>query len=123
MIIDSDTDQLRKLSEGFSTDFKVLSCSRGSQALELFKLYQPSALILDPATYQLDGRHFIGQVRALSRRSPLPILALTRIATIGQLEASFGWNVDALYSKPCDAERLKKKLNECLGRLKPLALS
>lgn len=116
MIIDSDIRQMRELNEGLSNEYQILNCSRGAKAMELFRLYQPSALILDPATDQLNGRDFILQVRAFSNGSRLPILALTAITTLRHLEQSFDWSVNSIFSKPCSAERVKKKLNEYLVR-------
>jgi DNA-binding response OmpR family regulator len=112
MIIDSDIRQMRELNEGLSNEYQILNCSRGAKAMELFRLYQPAALILDPSTDELNGRDFIRQVRSFSNGFRLPILALTRITTIRHLEQSFNWSVNMIFSKPCSAERLKKKLDE-----------
>lgn len=110
MIIDSDMGQMRDLNEGLSGDYRILNCSRGSKALELYRLFQPSALILDPATYELDGRDFIRRVRSAAK-GHIPILALTRITALKHIENSFDWGVDVIYSKPCTAERVRKKLD------------
>ena len=101
MVIDSDAQQIRILNEGLSNDFHILGCSRGTKALELFQVFQPSALVLDPITTELSGKEF-------------PILALTRITTLRHIEDSFDLGVDMIFSKPCSAERIKMKLNQCL---------
>jgi DNA-binding response OmpR family regulator len=116
MIIDSDIRQMSELNEGLSNEYQILNCSRGAKAMELFRLYQPLALILDPATDEFNGGDFIHQVRSFPNGPRLPILALTRITTLRHLEQSFNWGVDAIFSKPCSSERVKKKLNECLIR-------
>lgn len=117
MIIDSDIRQMRELNEGLTHEYQILNCSRGAKAMELFRLYQPLALILDPTTDELNGRDFIRQVRSFPGGFRLPILALTRITTLRVLEQSFDWSVDMIFSKPCSAERVKKKLNEYLVRI------
>src|SRR5580692_11724716 len=116
MIIDSDIRQMRELNLGLSVEYRILNCSRGANALDLFRLYQPSAIILDPATGEFNGMELIRRVRSFPNGFYLPILALTRITTLNHLEQSFDWNVNAIFSKPCSAERVKKKLNECLIR-------
>jgi DNA-binding response OmpR family regulator len=122
MIIDSDIRQMRELNEGLSNEYQILNCSRGLKALELFRLYQPSALILDPTTDELNGRDFILQVRAFPNGVRLPILALTSITTLGHLEQSFDWNVNSIFSKPCSAQRVLKKLKEySVGTMRPLS--
>ena len=114
MIIDSDIDQMRELNGGLSGDYRILNCSRGAQAMELFKLYLPSAVVLDPATPDLNTRDFIRQVRGLPSGWRQPILALTRISRLRHIEESFEWGVDIIFSKPCSGQRIKKKLSEYL---------
>ncbi len=115
MIIDSDIRQMQELNHGLSENYQILNCSRGSKAMDLFKLYIPSALVLDPATPELNAREFIHQVRSLPAGWRLPILALTRITTLRRIEESFDWGVDMIFSKPCSGERVKKKLAECFS--------
>ncbi len=116
MVIDSDAHQIRILNEGLSNDFHILGCSRGTKAMELFKIYQPSALVLDPAASELNAREFVRRVRSLPNGLRLPILALTRITTLRHIEDSFDLGADMIFSKPCSAERIKVKLNQCLAR-------
>lgn len=116
MIIDSDIRQMRELNDGLTPWYQILNCSRGSKAMELFQLYQPSALVLDPATPEINGREFVRQVRVLPMGGRIPILALTKITTLRHIEDSFDWGVDMIFSKPCSGERIKKKLDECLAR-------
>jgi len=121
MIIDSDIRQMRELNGGLTGDYQILNCSRGAKAMELFKLYLPSALVLDPATPELNVREFIRQVRALPHGSHLPILALAQITSLRHIEESFDWGVDMILSKPCSAPRIKRKLDELLIRKTPVS--
>lgn len=114
MIIDSDLQQIQEFNQGLSKEFHILNCSRGSKAMELFRIYKPSALILDPYTFELDGKDFIQRVRSLPSFRSMPIIALTRMTTLKKIEESFAWGVDAIYSKPCSADRITKKLREYL---------
>lgn len=91
MIIDSDMPQMKELNSGLSGSFQILNCSRASKAMDLFKLYLPSALVLDPATPELNVQEFIRQVRSQSPGRQLPVLALARIASLRHIEESFGW--------------------------------
>lgn len=116
MLIDSDAHQIRVLNDGLSDTFHILGCGRGTKAMELFQAYQPSALVLDPSTVELNGKEFIRRIRSLPRGKRLPILALTRITTLKHIEDSFDLGVDMMFSKPCSAERIKTKLNQCLAK-------
>jgi DNA-binding response OmpR family regulator len=115
MIIDSDIRQMQDLNEGLGGFYRILNCSRGSQAMELLRLYQPSALVLDPETPGLDGKAFIRRIRSLSSGAEMPILGLTRLTTLRQIEKSMDWGVDMILSKPCTAQRLMRKLEDRLG--------
>ncbi|HEV2353177.1 MAG TPA: response regulator [Puia sp.] len=117
MIIDSDIRQMRELNDGLGSNYQILNCSRGEKALDLFKLYLPSALVLDPSTPELNVREFIRRVRSLPFRGELPILALAQITTLRQIEESFDWGVDMILSKPCSGEKAKKRLEEYLSRI------
>ncbi len=114
MIIDPDIRQMQELNGGLSGDYQILNCSRGAKAMELFRLYLPSALVVDPATPELDMRGFIRQVRSLPHQGYLPILALAQITSLRHIEESFNWGVDMILSKPCSSERIKRKLDELL---------
>ncbi len=116
MIIDSDIRQIRELNDGLSVDFQILNCSRGAKAMELLRLFAPSALVLDPTTPGLSGRDFIRQVRSFPWGARLPILALTQITSLRRIEESFDWGADMVFSKPCSAQRVKRKLEDCLGK-------
>ena len=116
MLIDSDTQQIRVLNDGLSDEYLILGCSRGTKAMELFQIYQPSALVLDPLTSELKGKEFIQRVRSLPKGRRLPILPLTRLTTLKHIEDSFDLGVDMIFSKPCSAERIKMKLKQCLAQ-------
>jgi response regulator RpfG family c-di-GMP phosphodiesterase len=117
MIIDSDIRQMRELNDGLSPSYQILNCSRGSKAMELFQVYQPSALVLDPATPEMNGRAFVRQIRSLPVGAHMPILALTKITTLRHIEDSFDWGVNMIFSKPCSGERVKKKLDELFAKV------
>ena len=116
MIIDSDMHQMRLLSDVLSKEYHLLKCGRGSKAMELFHLYQPSALILDPIAAELNGRAFVRQIRSLPYRGHIPILAVTCITTMKHVEESFDWGVDVVFSKPFEGDRIAKKLRDYLDR-------
>lgn len=115
MLIDSDIQQLKVLNEGLSSHFQVLNCSRGEKAMDLYKIFLPHALVLDPSTLGLPQSDFIRAVRALPGGYRVPILALTKIESTQTLDQIFRWKVDVVLSKPCTADRAEKKLREMLA--------
>lgn len=115
MIIDSNIRQMQELNGGLSADYHILNCSRGAKAMELLILYLPSALVVDPTTPELNIRDFIRQVRSLPHLGHIPILALAQITSLRHIEESFGWGADMILSKPCSAEKIKRKLDDLLS--------
>ncbi len=114
MLIDSDVQQLKVLNEGLSPHFQLLNCSRGEKAMDLYKIFLPQALVLDPNTPGLPESDFIRSVRDLPGGYRIPILAMTRIRNTQVLSDIFRWKVDMVLSKPCAVERVEKKLAEML---------
>ena len=116
MVIDSDVRQIREINDGLGVDYQALNLSRGDKALDLFLLYQPLAIVLDPKTPGFNGREFVQRIRSLPRGEHMPILALTRITSLRHIEESFDWGVDVIFSKPCSGGRIRKKLDESFER-------
>ncbi len=114
MLIDSDTSHLKRMNDILSRDFNVLICSRGHKAWELFNLFNPGALVLDPVATGLNTSEFFPRVRRKTWPDSIPIIAMTRLTTLKHIEKSFDWGADIVLSKPCDAERVRKKLMELL---------
>ena len=120
MIIDSDLNQLRLLKDALKDEYLILGCSRGTNALALFDDFQPSAVVLDPRAHDLNGREFIRKIKSLPLRRDIPILALCHITSLRQIEESFNWGADMIFSKPCSPERIQQKLNRLFVRSKPV---
>ena len=115
MVIDSDIHDLQKLNSELSKNFAVLTCSRGTKALNLLQIFQPVALLLDPTIFRAGAKEFIHQVRSIPQGA-IPIIALTKITTMKQIEDSFCSGVDLVYSKPCANDRIRLKLLEILSK-------
>lgn len=122
MIIDSDLAQMNLVKDALAGEYLTLGCNRGTKALDLFTVFQPSALILDPNAYDLNGREFIRKIKSMPFRGNIPILALSRITTLRHIEESFDWGVDAIFSKPCAPERIKKKLHHYFAKASSLPI-
>ena len=112
MVIDGDLHDLRLICDGLSKDFIVLSCSRVTTVFDLFTLFHPDALVLDPATEGLNAREFIARVRASLQPS---ILAVTRYTSTNSVKESLDWGADAIFLKSYTKENIGKKLREWLA--------
>jgi DNA-binding response OmpR family regulator len=116
MIVDEDIRQIREITDEIGLHYRVLNCSRGAKALDLLRVFQPDALILDPATPDLNPQDLITEMRGQPGASRAPVLLLTNFTTIRHIERSFDWGVDFVFSKPCSTDRLSRKLAEFLEK-------
>jgi DNA-binding response OmpR family regulator len=116
MLIDSDIGHLRGLMGILSKDFNILVCSRGQNAWDLFNFFKPDALVMDPTATGLDTPDFLSRIRRKYWPNSIPIIAMTRINTLKHIEQSFDWGADMVLSKPCQAEKICKKLLELLPK-------
>ena len=114
MVIDQDIRQIREIGDELGDSYSLLNCSKGAKAFDLFKIFQPDAVIMDPVTAGLSVPEFITAVRGLPNGAGIPILFLTQFTTIRNIEKNFDWGADFIFSKPCPADRLKDKLTEYL---------
>ena len=117
MLIDSDVAHLRGMSEALSKDFSVLICSRWNKAWELFDIFVPDALILDPSPAESAAPVFLHQLRAKICSKPIPIIVLSRLTSLKHIETSLDWGADLVFSKPCQGARLQKKLVELFSEM------
>ena len=116
MLVDEDIRQIREITDEIGLHYSVLNCSRGAKALDLLRVFQPDALILDPATPGLNPQELIAEMRRQPGASRSPVLLLTHFTTIRHIEKSFDWGVDFVFSKPCSTDRLGRKLAEFLDK-------
>ena len=116
MILNSNALDLQNLNDDLSKDYIVLACNRATKALDLLSVFKPAALVLDPSALGLSTREFVQKARALPQMTGLPVLAVTRVTTLRNIEESFDWGVDVIFSKPVPTDRLRKRLETSLIR-------
>ncbi|HEY5040077.1 MAG TPA: response regulator [bacterium] len=116
MMIDSDKHGLRTLGDELEKDYAVLACNEGRKAFDLYKLFSPNAVVLDPLTPGLGSENFISKMRSLPGRPQLKVIVLSCSALIKQIEESFDWGADYYFFKPVVVNRVRFKLREFLQK-------
>lgn len=116
MLIDSDVAHLRGVGDALSKDFSVLICSRWHKAWDLYDIFAPDALILDPSSPESAAPVFLHQLRAKMFLKPIPVIVLSRLTSLKHIETRLDWGADLVFSKPCQGERLQKKLLELFSK-------
>ncbi|MDX1477682.1 MAG: response regulator [Saprospiraceae bacterium] len=104
--------------------YQVTTCENGLQALRLLEQMSsegtlPDCIVSDVMMPEMDGFELAQQIRASSQLSSLPIILLT--ARAGQDDKLTGLRigVDDYITKPFDAEELRIRINNLVGR-KPM---
>ena len=116
MMVDSDKHGLRMLGGELEKDYAVLACNEGRRAFELFNLFSPDAVVLDPLTPGLGSENFISKMRGIPGRPFLKVIVLSYSALIKEIEESFDWGADYYFFKPVVANRVRFKLSELLQK-------
>lgn len=78
----------------------------GAEALERVKEYQPDLVLMDIQMPMMDGLAAIRHLRASSKFSDLPIVALTALAMPGDRERCLAAGANEYISKPISLKRL-----------------
>ncbi len=109
---------VRKILE--KNGFEVVLAGDGEVALSLWRLDpgQYRLILMDIQMPNLDGLETTRQIRREegSKPDPVPIVALTAHAMVGDAERCFAAGMDAYLPKPIDTQRLVSTLRQFLNR-------
>jgi len=109
---------VRKILE--KNGFEVVLAADGQVALSLWRVDpgQYHLILMDIQMPNLDGLETTRQIRREegSRPDPVPIVALTAHAMVGDAERCFAAGMDAFLPKPIDTQRLVSTLRQFLNR-------
>jgi CheY-like chemotaxis protein len=97
-------------------DCEVIEACDGREALEKLRQHQPDLALLDIQMPVLDGNAVIRELRADSRFSQLPVVALTAYAMQGDREKALALGFDSYITKPIDIPVFRAKVAELLRR-------
>jgi len=99
-----------------SKGFEVATCADGSEAVDLFKEFAPSLVLMD---IQLPGRDVpllgVELVREIREFSVVPIIMVTARSEAEVMELAFAAGADDYFEKsPWDPTKLVARINNCL---------
>jgi two-component system response regulator MtrA len=99
-----------------SKGFEVATCADGSEAVDLFKAFSPSLVLMD---IQLPGRDVpllgVELVREIREFSVVPIIMVTARSEAEVMELAFAAGADDYFEKsPWDPTKLVARINNCL---------
>ena len=100
--------------------FEVAAAVNGMQALELFRSFEPDALVLDVMMPELDGFAVTERIRA---QSEVPIILLTSLSDVGDRLTGLKLGADDYILKPFSPKELELRIRCVLRRSSPSLLS
>ena len=96
--------------------FEVAAAANGTQALELFRSFEPDALVLDVMMPELDGFAVTERIRA---QSEVPIILLTSLSDVGDRVTGLRLGADDYILKPFSPKELELRIRCVMRRSSP----
>jgi two-component system, cell cycle response regulator DivK len=95
--------------------FKVVQAFNGLQGLEMAISEPPDLILMDMSLPTLDGWEVTRRLKADIATQPIPIIALTAHALVGDRARVLQAGCDDYETKPVDLQRLLAKIETLLG--------
>jgi CheY-like chemotaxis protein len=96
--------------------YRVVQATNGLQGLEMACSETPDLILLDMSLPQLDGWEVSRRLKADRGTRPIPLIALTAHALVGDRSKVLQAGCDDYDTKPVDLRRLLAKIESLLSR-------
>jgi DNA-binding NarL/FixJ family response regulator len=119
LLLVDDEPGLREAVQAYleeSEEFEVQLASSANEAWELMQKNSPELVIADIMMPQVDGYHFLKQIREDPRFKSLPVIFLTAKGMTSDRIQGYQAGVDAYLPKPFDPEELVAIIRNLLER-------
>jgi two-component system cell cycle response regulator DivK len=119
VLVVEDNDKNMKLFRDVlqAAGYATLAATTGARAVELAHTELPALVLMDVQLPDIDGVEALGRLRANTRTSSIPVLALTAQAMAGDRERFLAAGFDGYLSKPVNIVALVESVNRhCDGR-------
>jgi CheY-like chemotaxis protein len=84
--------------------YTALLAHDGAEGVELYRRERPDLILMDLQMGTLSGVEAAAQIRALDSHSPVPIVAVTAFAMVGDRDRVLALGFDGYLSKPINPE-------------------
>ncbi|MGE8380644.1 MAG: response regulator, partial [Sphingobacterium sp.] len=116
-----DNPELRAyLGDSLSQQYDVLLAENGAIAFELASARMPDLIISDIMMPELDGFQLVEKLKQTACTSSIPLLLLTAKDTDMDRQRGYDLGIDSYLVKPVSTQLLHKRIQNLLGRTKPL---
>ncbi len=120
LVVDDEPALRLLLAAYFKKQYEVLLAENGEQALEMLKLSEPQAMVVDISMDGMDGLSLIRELRASTRWHHVPILVLSGNDTSSDRITALRAGADDYLVKPFNPEELEVRLENIQKRVASL---
>lgn len=98
-----------------SMEYDVVQAVDAEKGIQIARLEQPSLILLDLSLPRMDGWTAARALKADLILKPIPVIALTAHAMVGDRERALKAGCDDYITKPIDIQELDRKLKKYLN--------
>jgi CheY-like chemotaxis protein len=116
ILIADDNQQNRELIEAYLADegHEILMAADGRQTLDVALARQPDLVLLDIMMPKLSGYEVCEQLKQDARTRDIPVLMVTALKEMGDIEKAVAAGADDFLSKPVHRLELKTRVRSLL---------
>jgi two-component system alkaline phosphatase synthesis response regulator PhoP len=122
ILIADDIQQNRELLEAYLADegYEILMACDGQETMALVDQQQPDLVLLDIMMPRMSGYEVCSQLKADPERRAIPVLIVTALNEMGDIEKAVEAGCDDFLTKPVNRLELKTRVRSLL-RVRHLA--
>ncbi len=112
LIVDDDDDGREMVATILlGQGFEVEECSRGKEALEKLKTYQPALVLLDIMMPEMSGYDVLIHMKQRPETQNIPVIMLTAKDTLEDHMTGYQYGADYYISKPFTTAQLLRGIS------------
>lgn len=116
VLIADDNDQNRELLDAYlaEEEYQILMARDGEETLQVVREHQPDLILLDIMMPRMSGYEVCEQLKQDSEFSAIPVLMVTALNEMGDIEKAVTAGCDDFLTKPVNQLELKTRVRSLL---------
>jgi len=116
LVIEDNPDNLRLISYALvRAGYEVVAAPTGEEGVALAGAERPAFILVDINLPGIDGLETTRRIRAAESASPVPIIAVTSYAMLGDRERILEAGCTGYFEKPIDPVTIVDRIHKVLG--------
>jgi len=114
LVVEDNPDNMITMKAVLHYRYNLLEATDGEKGLKIALTERPDLILLDMSLPEMDGFTVAGRIKEDNDARHIPVIALTAMAMKGDREKILKAGCDDYISKPIDAEKVLKKIEDWL---------